>query len=127
MTEYQPGVCNIGKAEQRKRYGLGLAGATATVILSALLLTGIISIPGFVGVLIASALMFEGFIQGYMNFCTGFASKGIYDVSESGDEKKEVKDSKQRKQDKVKALQIHLYSISGAIAVTAGVFLALNI
>ena len=127
MTEYQPGVCNIGKVEQRKRYGLGLAGAAGTVILSALLFMNIISIIGLAGVFITALIMSEGFVQGYMNFCAGFASRGIYDVSESGEEKEDVEDEKQRKQDKIKALQIHLYSVSGALVVTATVFLGLNI
>lgn len=127
MTEYQPGVCNIGRGEQRKRYGLGLAGALLTVVLTVLLFTEIIPVIGLTGVFIGSLIMSEGLIQGYMNFCAGFASKGIYDISNSGDDKEKVEDEELRKQDKIKALQIHLYSVSGAIVVTAAVFLALNV
>lgn len=127
MVEYQPGVCNIGKAEQRKRYGLGLGGTAVTAILSALILTDIIAPLSLVFVLLSAFAAFEGLLQGYLNFCAGFASKGLYDVSDKGEQRSEVEDETARKQDKIRALQIHLYSATGAVVTTAVVFLALNV
>jgi hypothetical protein len=65
MTAYEPGVCNIGAAERRKRYAFGMAGlvAAGTVILFA-------SAIGHTGVIAALLLVtliagFEGIYQGY--------------------------------------------------------------
>ncbi|MFB6115023.1 MAG: hypothetical protein ABEK04_01930 [Candidatus Nanohalobium sp.] len=127
MTEYQPGVCNIGKAEKRKRYGLGLAGAGLTAVTASLILANVITPVAIVGVLVFSFLAFEGLIQGYLDFCAGFASKGVYDVSEEGDNEEDVEDETARKKDKVRALQIHMYSITGSLTVTAFVYLAITI
>ena len=127
MTEYQPGVCNIGRAEQRKRYGLGLAGTGLTVLIAALIFLEFLPGAAVFGIFIASFMACEGLFQGYLNFCAGFATKGIYDISSSGGEKKEVTDEESRKKDKVKALQIHLYSLTGALTATAFVYLGLAI
>lgn len=127
MTEYRPGVCNIGHSEQRKRYALGLASTAVAVLLTGLLALDMMPVFAIGGVLIASFLAFEGFLQGYLSFCVGFASKGIYDTSESGGEREEVEDENSRKKDKVRALQIHMYSLTGAITVTAFIYLGLTV
>lgn len=127
MTEYQAGVCNIGKAEQRKRYSLGLGGTAVTIGLTALILADVVAPIGIFGVFIASFLAFEGLLQGYFNFCAGFASKGIYDVSEKGMDREEVEDETAQKQDKIRAVQIHVYSLTGTLTVTAIVYLAITI
>lgn len=127
MAEYQPGVCNIGHAEQRKRYGLGLVGATFTVLLTILLGIGVLPSLTIALVLITVFAAFEGFLQGYFSFCAGFASKGIYDTSETGEEREEVGSEEARKKDKVRALQIHMYSLTGTVTTTAFIYLALTI
>lgn len=127
MTEYEPGVCNIGKAEKRKRYGLGLGGAAVTLVLTGLMLTDIIAPVGIFGVFLASFAAFEGLFQAHLNFCAGFASKGLYDVSEKGGNRKEVEDETARKKDKLRAVQIHVYSLTGTLTVTAFVYLAITI
>lgn len=127
MTQYQPGVCNIGRAEQRKRYGLGLVGSALTVLITALIFLQFLPGAAIFGVFIASFMACEGLFQGYLNFCAGFATKGIYDISSSGGEKEDVEDEEARKKDKIKALQIHLYSLTGALTATAFVYLGLTI
>jgi hypothetical protein len=126
MAEYQPGVCNIGEEEKRKRYTLGLAGSAVTVLLTCLIFAEIVDPVAIFGVFIASFAAFEGLLQGYFSFCTGFASKGIYDVSK-GDERKEIEDETSRKQDKIRAVQIHMYSLTGTLTVTMIVYLAITI
>lgn len=123
MTEYEPGVCNIGRAERKKRYALGASGAVIALVTAILTASGIFPISGLLLVAAVTFLAFEGFLQGYLSFCAGFASKGIYDVSEEGDEREEVSEDVSRKKDKVKALQIHLYSATGTLALTAIIFL----
>ena len=127
MTDYKPGVCNIGRAEQRKRYGLGLIGSFITVLITVLIFLEYLPRSTILGVFVASFLGFEGLFQGFLNFCAGFASKGIYDISSSGGQREEVESEEARKKDKVKALQIHLYSLTGSLTVTAFVYLGLLI
>ncbi len=127
MAEYQPGVCNIGKAEQKKRYGLGAGATAATLLLTGLVLFKMLPATATILVFFTAVAAFEGLLQGYLNFCAGFASKGIYDVSEDGEQKEEVTDETARKQDKVRALQIHAYSMTGGLVTAAVVFLAANV
>ena len=85
MPEYQPGVCNIGKNETRKRYTLAIAAfvVSALVICIILLLhwPRIALLISFIPLFVA----FEGFYQGYFKFCAGFAAAGIYDFTGSAD------------------------------------------
>ncbi|MFB6175084.1 MAG: hypothetical protein ABEJ87_03835 [Candidatus Nanohalobium sp.] len=127
MSEYQPGVCNIGKAEKRKRYGLGLGSMAVFIALGATILAGLVSPIGLIFAFIAAMTGFEGILQGYLSFCAGFASQGIYDVSEKGDERHDVEDDTARKQDRLKALQIHLYSFTGALSFTALLFVGMTL
>jgi len=126
MSEYEAGVCNIGKIEQRKRYTLGVAGASATLVLVTLMQQGFVGQLGLIGILITSFAAFEGLLQGYMTFCASFALKGVYDVSDSaGDGRQEVKDEESKEKDISKAKRIHIYSVMGAITTTLVLYLAL--
>lgn len=127
MADYEPGVCNIGRAEKRKRYALGLLGTVAVLVLTGLMFASIISPVAILGVFLASFIALEGLFQGLFNFCAGFASKGIYDVSEDGGNRKQVEDETARKKDKIRAVQIHLYSLTGTLTVTAIIYLAITI
>ncbi|QDX40243.1 hypothetical protein [Salarchaeum sp. JOR-1] len=123
MTEYQPGVCNIGQGERRKRYAFGVAGfvlaaaAFGTVYVLALpavwTLTAIV--PLFAG--------FEGVLQGVRGFCAGFAAKGIYDVSDGGNARREVGDDAARRADRRTAVRIHVQSLVGAVVTGAALYL----
>ncbi|SFG00074.1 hypothetical protein SAMN04488063_1089 [Halopelagius inordinatus] len=118
MPEYQPGECNIGEAEQRRRYALGLLASVATLVL----ITWVLTNDGPMGLLaLASIPLFgaaEGFFQGRYEFCTGFASLGVYDVSDEGHDRREVRAEADRKADKRRAWRIHAYSASVAVVGT---------
>ena len=76
MAQYQPGTCNIGRAEIRKRYGLAAAAFALAAIASYVIL--LLGWPG-PALLSPFALLltgFEGFYQGYLKFCAGFAARG---------------------------------------------------
>lgn len=123
MTEYQPGVCNIGAAERRKRYALGVAGFLVALLLAVGLYTYtldpiwmlVVALPLFAG--------FEGFLQGYRSFCTGFATAGIYDVSESGDDRRDVTNESAHAADRQRAIQIHMQAGAAAIVGAAVLYL----
>ncbi len=116
--EYQPGTCNIGKAETKKRAYFGMAG----FILAAAIMTGILYLGwsrlALGPLLLAFVIGFEGYFQTRYRFCAGFAMQGIYDVSEDGDSQEKVTDEQAHRADLRKAVTIHMYAIGSAMLVT---------
>jgi uncharacterized membrane protein (DUF485 family) len=122
MAEYQPGVCNIGESEQRRRYALGALASLATLAL----VVGVVAFQYPTWYLLASVVpligVAEGFFQARFNFCAGFALAGIYDVSADGGERREVTDETDRRADRKRARQIHAYSVGTALAGTVVIY-----
>lgn len=122
MTEYEPGVCNIGAGEQRLRYGLGAVSFAATLVLLvavyALSLPTILLLATFVPLFGAT----EGYYQGRLGFCAGFGLLGVYDVSDDGDDRTVVSDADARRRDRRRALQIHAYAAGTALAGALAVY-----
>jgi hypothetical protein len=123
MEGYRPGVCNIGKNEIRKRYASGFAG----LIIAAILVYAIVlfSLPkwSLLTCFVPLFLGAEGFYQGYLKFCAGFAARSIFDFSGSSNEKGNVTDKEAHKLDMRKAMTINLYSFVTAAIVTAIIYL----
>ena len=121
-TEYQPGVCNIGRAERRKRYALGVVGFAVAVVFAAAVLA--LSLPS--AWLLATAVpllaAFEGYYQGRFAFCAGFADRGIYDVSDDGADRRQVADEAAHRADQRRARRIHLYSVGSAVGLALVVY-----
>jgi hypothetical protein len=124
MQEYQPGVCNIGRAERRKRRVVGvvsLVGAVAfvgyalAVAQSSSLL--VLSFPLFFG----AAL---GFVQDRMGFCVGFGALARYDLSGSGGGAGDVADAEAAWRDRKRAVTVLAVSVGVALAATALVSVA---
>lgn len=112
--EYEPGVCNIGESEQRKRYAIGGIGFALALIF---LLFGMPTSPFMaVGLFLALFIGFEGAYQGYLQFCAGFAHRGVHDT---GDDLRDVEDDDSRTKDVRKAWRIHLYAFLSAAILTA--------
>jgi heme/copper-type cytochrome/quinol oxidase subunit 3 len=114
-TAYQPGVCNIGQAEIRRRRASGYAGlAVAAVFLAIAFVLGwpapwrlLVALPAF--------LSAQGFLQAAFRFCVGFATRGLYNFGELGTEET-VQEAEFRKQDRRKALQISALAFAMAAA-----------
>ena len=117
MSIYEPGVCNIGKVEIRKRYAFGLIGFILTIILAIVFISLNIYLPwSLLITIIPLVLGFEGIFQGKAKFCAGFAARGIYDFNGSGGGRNKVSSDDDHRKDLKKANRIHLYSvISGLI------------
>lgn len=116
--EYQPGVCNIGKREQRKRYFLGAAGFTAAGIIVILSSFNYLEpAPGFV-LPVLLFVGFNGFIQGRLRFCAGYGLTGKENADDTAPEST-PDDSK--REDLLEALRIQLYSLFGT-ALVYGVY-----
>ncbi len=119
MPGYNPGVCNIGRNEIRKRYALALVGfAIAAIVSYAILAFGL---PRWVLLisLIPLLMGFEGFFQGYLHFCAGLAAAGVYDFTGSGGTRHKVTDARSHRTDMGKAMHIHAYSIISSAAAMA--------
>ncbi|MFC7098583.1 hypothetical protein [Halobaculum marinum] len=116
MTEYDPGVCNIGPAERRRRYALGAVSFAATLLL--LFAVYVYDLPGWL-TLVTFAPLFgaaEGYYQARYRFCAGFGLAGVYDVSDTGGDRKPVTDPAARRADRRRALRIHAAAAGTALA-----------
>ncbi|MFD1570795.1 hypothetical protein [Halorubrum laminariae] len=116
---YQPGVCNIGPAQQRRRLLLGVGSLVAAVALVGATLA--LSWPRWV--LLASVFPLYGaalgIIQYRERFCIGFAGIGVFDV---GDGTNEVADEAALAADRKKAVTLNLKAIAIAAPTTAAVY-----
>jgi len=118
MSEYQPGTCNIGATERRRRRWFGitgfvLAGALAGVVLYAqldpllALLSFAMFFPGFLGLL-----------QDRTSFCAAYAIREQYDFTGSGGETGAVRDKSAVPKDRVQAAKLVLGATLGAAVLT---------
>jgi hypothetical protein len=115
---YQPGVCNIGPDEIRRRRRAGHVGLVAAVVLLVVLVT--VGAPPLARLLVAipAALAASGYLQAWFKFCAGFGSRGIFNVGEVG-ETHDVVDAEARAQDRSRARQIGLASLAIGVGVAA--------
>lgn len=120
--EYQPGVCNIGPAEIRRRRQIGYLGIAAAVGLAAVLLA--LDAPAWTRLAVALPVAggLEGLIQARERFCAGFAMAGLQNMGELGAQV-QVEDDEALAADRRKALRIHATSAAGGLV--AGVAFAL--
>jgi fatty acid desaturase len=118
---YQPGVCNIGPAEIRKRRLSGYVGlAVAVVFLVVAFALGwsawwrlLVALPVF--------LSAQGFLQAAFHFCVGFATRGLYNFGGLGSQETVV-DAEFRRKDQRKAMLITLLAFAIAIVVAVVAF-----
>lgn len=122
MVEYQPGQCNIGPAERRKRryagyvgFLLGVVVAITVPLLELELLWLLVSAPPFYG-------GFLGILQSRSSFCAGFGLAGVYDVSEAGDGRIDVADPEARRADRKQALVLQLQAVVLAVLLSGAIY-----
>ena len=115
---YQPGVCNIGPAERRRRRQVGWLGTIATFGAAALLV--LFDAPAISRMIIAlpAAAAISGFLQAHLRFCAGFATAGLQNLGELG-EAQRIEDADGRSADRRKAWLIYAASIVGGVAIAA--------
>lgn len=116
--EYQPGVCNIGPAQQRRRLFLGIASLVATVaVIGAIILA---AWPRWTLVLTVFPLYGAamGFLQYQLRFCVGFAGLGVFDIGEGTTD---VTDPQALAADRRQAVKLNVIALGvgvvGALAV----------
>ena len=119
---YQPGVCNIGPAEIRRRRNVGHIGVTATLVVVAVLIA--IGAPPWtrLAAFLPAAVAASGYIQARTKFCAGFAQRGIFNFG-GADDAVTIADKEARALDLRRARQISLWSF--AIGAAVGLLAAL--
>lgn len=123
MTEYIPGVCNIGPEEVKNRRGIGILWGVVSIVLLGLLFL-INANPFWRLITFFPALIaFSGFYQAYFQFCAGYGNSGLYNVAKSVGKYDTVERAEFRKKDKKKAQQIFVLSIISAALFAALVYL----
>jgi hypothetical protein len=118
MSEYLPGVCNIGPTEITRRRRAGHVGALATVALLSILVST--HSPRWSRLLAAlpASLSASGYIQARSHFCAGFGSRGLFNFGPVG-ETLNVADPEARALDKAASRRIGLQSAGIGIVVAA--------
>lgn len=105
MSEYSPGVCNIGPAEVAKRRDAGVAGlAVGVAAVAAAVGAGL---PKPVRLLAAVPLAggVSGVLQARAHFCSGFGLRGLANFGARG-AGVTVEDAADREADRRRALRI---------------------
>ncbi|GAB3416999.1 hypothetical protein GCM10027435_15180 [Haloparvum alkalitolerans] len=119
--EYQPGVCNIGPGERRKRLALGGGSLAAAVALGAVVVLG--SFPAVY--LLATVFPLYGAAMGFLQyrerFCVGFAALGVFDV---GAGNREVTDDAAREADRKRAVRLNTKALALGVAGAVVVYVA---
>jgi hypothetical protein len=117
-VQYQPGVCNIGPAEIRRRRRTGHVGLIATLVLLAVLIA--IDAPPLSRLLVGIPAMLSasGYLQAWLKFCAGFAQIGVYNFGDRGEMQKVV-DPEAHRRDLARGRRIGL----GAAAIGAAMAL----
>ena len=119
---YQPGVCNIGPAEIRRRRASGWLGLAIAVVYLGLAFALGWAAPWRLLVAVPVFLSAQGFLQAVFHFCVGFASRGLYNFGALGSEES-VQDAEFRRKDLRKALLITVLAFAIAAVVAVGAFL----
>ncbi len=124
--EYQPGVCNIGPAEQRKRLLLGIASVLGAIVLVA----AILAVGWPLWTLLFTMFPLYGAAMGFYQyrerFCVGFAGIGVFDV---GDGTHEITNQAALDADRKRAVRLNTKSLAvgaiGALAIYGGALVLL--
>ncbi|MGQ3328888.1 MULTISPECIES: hypothetical protein [Halorubrum] len=107
--EYQPGVCNIGPAQQRRRLLLGVG----SLLLAVVTVAAIVAVEWPRWTLILSLFPLYGAAMGYFQyrerFCVGFAGIGVFDVD---GETRQVRDEAALAADRRRAVRLNLKSLA---------------
>lgn len=122
--EYQPGVCNIGPAERRKRLLLGVASLLVAGAFVAAVLTN--DWPTWT--LLLSVFPLYGAAMGVLQyrerFCVGFAGLGVFDADGRTDD---VTDPQALEADRKRAVRLNAKALAYGAVATAVVYGAVRL
>ncbi|OTE99042.1 hypothetical protein [Halorubrum sp. SD683] len=122
--EYQPGVCNIGPTQQRRRLLLGVG----SLALAAAFVAAAVSFAWPRWSLILSVFPLYGAAMGALQyrerFCIGFAGIGVFDV---GGGTSEIENEEALAADRRKAVKLNAKAMALGAAGTVVVFAAVTV
>ena len=122
--EYQPGVCNIGPTQQRRRLLLGVGSLVA----AGAYVAAVVALAWPRWALIATVVPLYGAAMGALQyrerFCIGFAGMGVFDV---GGGTSEVHNEQALAADRKQAVRLNAKAIAIAAAGTVVVFGAVTV
>ena len=118
MSTYEPGVCNIGSQQRRKRAAVALLGFLVAGAVVALYVANYVPTPLFLGVFIPLAIGFEWGIQAYTSFCVRLAVLNRYNFGPGSSDAKPVDDPEARQVDELQAVKITAIAIALAALTT---------
>jgi len=125
-VRYIPGVCNIGRAEIRRRRQSGWFGLGLTVVLWALFVLLGVAAPWRLVLFLPAAVGAAGFLQAALHFCAAFGMRGVFNFGPAVGTTDTVEQAEFRRKDVAKARLIALYSaLIGLVIALAGFFLKL--
>ncbi len=113
--KYNPGKCNIGPKEIKKRYTFGIVGFIASAALFIILYRLNAGYLFYLFEIIPILIGFIGIYQGYFRFCVANAYRGIYDLSDVGGGKGVIRDDISHREDLKHARIIIYYAVLSSI------------
>ncbi|MFC7075514.1 hypothetical protein [Haloarcula halophila] len=122
MAEYQPGVCNIGRVERRRRRFAGIgsfAAAVAVVVAVALDTVPTTALWATVPFVFGGWI---GVLQDYFRFCAAFGALARYDLTGSGGGRGSAAEAEAVRADRRKALKIVLLAAVATAATAIPLF-----
>jgi hypothetical protein len=123
-STYQPGVCNIGPAEIRKRRAGGYFGLVLVVLALISFMVFAVPTPWRLLIAIPAGIGANGFLQAALHFCVGFGTRGIFNMQTELGHEESVLEAESRRADQRKAVQIFGFSVLISLAtVTLAVLL----
>ena len=122
MSEYIPGVCNIGKAEITSRKRVANFGLFAYILVAVLFIASNSPVAIRLVVFIPALVAAVGFVQARAKFCVAFGFMGVFNFSKMGSSTK-VEYADALKADREHAFQLLARAILIAAVMTAVVVL----
>lgn len=118
MSEYQPGVCNIGADQRRARRLSGLASFAVAVAVAAGAVVGVVPSRWLWA---TAPFLFGGYVgvlQDYFRFCVAFGALARYDLTGSGGSSGSAAEAAAVRADRKRALSILALAAIATIATT---------
>lgn len=119
-TSYQPGACNIGSRERRRRYTLAAAALAVAVAMVAGAVLDAFPRPLLPALFVPLALGVEWYLQASRSFCAILGALGRYSFSDA-DNAGRVRDPTARRADRSSALRMTATAVVVAALVTLAV------
>jgi hypothetical protein len=125
VSAYQPGQCNIGSRQRRRRLLVAGAGFGAAGLTTLAYVAGAVPAPALLAVFAFLTVGFEWGLQAYRAFCVRLAMLSRYDFRGDGGDAGPVTDPGARRDDRVQALRFTLVALALAALVTGLLFVLL--